>query len=335
MKLWKRRTPSESPVAELEQDAAAPPSYRLAAKDDAAALARIGDRLLGTGLLDWPGMAAADRDALVIVAERSDGTVGGMIGLTPLHIRSGQIVSARKRDRGVEDYPWWKLRGLALEPDLRGQGAARELLRRAVEGLPPEIVGVYGNVDLANLHAAAWYHRQGFHLAGAVRITGRGAPINLSAPGELFFRASTKRLTDHLAGRPNAREDARLLRDEFKSLALLHVDGRTDVGYRLFARRVAEAARADNTCAHLAINHQPSVVLGWDPAHRRVCTACHLDYSMDPAVVAHDAKDLCDGCGRRDGAVLQCAAALEEEHLIVHAGLCPTCRAGDLPAVEP
>lgn len=156
--------------------------------------------------------------------------------------------------------------------------------------------------------------------------------MNLSAPGEQFFRATIKALSDRLADRPDPHVDTRLLRDELKALVQLHTYGRVDLGYRLFARRVAGQSQADNVCAHLAINHQPSVVLGWDPAHHRVCSGCYLGYAQDPSIVAHDAQDLCDGCGRRDSDVMLSAAAVEDDHLIVHAGLCRTCRAGDLPA---
>jgi ribosomal protein S18 acetylase RimI-like enzyme len=316
-------------------------SYRLAEAGDTAGLDRLGGPLLvPAGNVDWTESFGDGRDMrtpLSVVASRDDGTVGGMVVVKPLSVRPEQAFTPgpRRRAYSVDDVPWWKVKVLAVAPDLEGQGVARELLRQVVGRVPAAVTGLYGNVSFESSRALAWYRRQGFHIGPVVTLSGRrgaGLVVN-TKPGEVTFRASTRRLADLLAGRPRPESDARLLRDDFRQAARVHsVPDRRDVGYRMYGRRVAETVGTDAGCAHLGVNDLPSVVMGWDPELRRVCTGCHLVRADNPAVAGNDASDRCDGCGRTDKDVLMGSAVLDDERLIVSAGLCPRCRSGALPA---
>jgi hypothetical protein len=149
--------------------------------------------------------------------------------------------------------------------------------------------------------------------------------------GQVFFHSYRRTIADHLAGAGRATFADRIARADLRRQIRSHEQGlpaRRDSGYRqLLSRLVAQ--KEFPACVHASMGPRPLVVLAWDPQLRRVCTSCHSDHTN--AVSAFDSEDHCDGCQRTRPDVALSWAVDEKALLIMHAGLCASCRA-DLPA---
>ncbi|WP_402378015.1 GNAT family N-acetyltransferase [Isoptericola rhizosphaerae] len=312
------------------------PTIRIATSADLPALTGLAD-LAGTAVRwkDRLGDGATIDTPLTLVAE-TDHQIVGAICSHPLDITPDAVIHSRFGATTASSHttPWWKLSMLAVVPSYEGRGIAHALLRHTVAAVPTGIDGLYGNVSLDRTRATTWYRRQGFYLAASMGLPGRTSRggIKVSTiPGDVFFRGELRNLRQHLEGQGHPRSERRTATQEFKrawrELTSAEPPAR-DVGYRLYARRLAARLATDRSeaCPHMELGPRPHNVLGWDPNLHVACFDCWTE--LLAAAEPYDDDDLCDGCGQRAGDVQLSCIALDDEFLVVHAGLCPPCRAG-------
>ena len=309
---------------------------RLAEDRDVPDLLDRDRRLIGVEYAWANRLGAGDTTGgyLALVAVEEADTSIGHIGVGPVTLRPEQVIWERTPGSHTPDgLPWWKVNSLAVEPWAQGQAAAQELLGAALERLPRHIIGLYGNVEATRTHEINWYRRQGFSIAPGVDLPRREGDTerrtHLSpGQGEVYFHALKRDLLAVKQGLDAAAVERRAARNDyrlFERFVAKTQSPQAALGYRLYARRIAESKNAP-TCPHGTIGPRTMLVSGWDPELRRVCTECEWNHLQ--AIQKYDAPDRCDGCEQQRSDVVLSWAAIEEDLLIVHAGLCPACRAG-------
>ncbi|KLI09261.1 MULTISPECIES: GNAT family N-acetyltransferase [Mycobacteriaceae] len=308
-----------------------------------------GDNERAIGLIEryvgidypWPerlGSGSSAHEWLSLVATDSRGVVCGVIGvgqptdknLHVLHQKGGPAFDPAK-------VPWWKIYVLAVDEGHRGSGIGRALLDATVRRMPRKYVGLYGNVELTRTDSIQWYRRQGFYISPMSGLTSTQRPQDTDtvgvAPskGEVIFRGYRQTLEDHLAGRAPAEWERRIATAEFIRQNKQREKAALDLGYRLYARRIAENSDAQS-CVHASMGPRNLSVFGWDPNHMRVCWECVGPHTQN--IKGYDADTLCDGCGRHDRDTRVSWATDDDQLLVVFAGLCLSCRRGDVPGVS-
>jgi predicted N-acetyltransferase YhbS len=310
-------------------------TYREAAAADIFELTQLTSKYVGVNYR-WPehlGGGGTAREPLALVAVDAAGAVCGAIGVSPPP--TGTLKVMWERVPGAVDLrmvPWWKVNVLAVDQPRRGQGIGRELVRETVRRLPRGHVGLYGNVEEKRTASISWYRRQGFSINPPSGLTSRERPGDRDAVGlapvcgEVVFRGYRSILRDHLEDKVHPQWEERAARAEYnwqvKVCSLVNKPA-ADLGYRLYARRIANSADP-STCLHASMGPRPLFVYGWDPDHVRVCFDCRLEHTH--RIQKYDADTHCDGCGNDHHDTRLSWAADDDHMLLIHAGLCPGCR---------
>lgn len=287
-------------------------------------------------IYDWAarlgGGCTAD-EHLALVAVDAGSSACGVIGVGPPPI--GTIDAVRERRNAAYDpsrVPWWKINVLAVERSRRGEGIARNLLGETVQRLPRGHVGLYGNLDQTRTDSITWLRRQGFYVGPSSGLTPTERPRDrdgiglIPAPGEVYFRGYRSILRDHLANRAHPKWEERTARAEYDRQVALYAksdNALPDVGYRLYAQRIANGANEER-CLHASMGPRPMFVFGWDPDHRRVCSQC-VDENL-ARIEKYDVETSCDGCGNEHVDTRMSFATDDGGMLLIAAGLCPKCR---------
>lgn len=310
-------------------------TVRTAAAGDIAELADRDARLIGVEYR-WAerlgdGATVATNLALVATDDDSGRTVGH-IGVTPISLSDMQILHSGRSISSIK-LPWWKIHALAVEPDHTGQGIARALLAETVARMPATLHGLYGNVEDDRGHEIAWYRRQGFYIATALNLSTADGELVGAHPdqGEVYFSASRRDLLAYLAGRPPRNIEQRAAAAELK-MWLKGTPPAPDLGFRLFARRIAEETTAAPRCPHADMGARVLWVAAFDPEHHWVCQRCMPDRLDSVEISGINLPDWCDGCSRRRPHVITSFAVCEDIPLVVMSGLCANCRAGTPPS---
>lgn len=271
-----------------------------------------------------------DEHAVTLVARRAGRIVG--------YLSWGRYVDGLTGARpSYQAAPWGKLHALGVAAHEQGAGVADALLAAAVQRLPGDIIGVFGNVSLDRGRAISWYRRRGFRVgvraeltdaAGEIAVlvvpgdllaTGVGREVHFAAPvADLVFAPRGWTVEDELA-----RAEAVIDRIRQTTVRFPEASARLD-------GRVGQLLERSSRCEHNALcGPQASVLLASDPELVIACADWCFDGRQAAANAAGEDDSQCDGCRAEVDALAPFVA--RRAHVLVLLWLCRAC-AGLAPA---
>jgi ribosomal protein S18 acetylase RimI-like enzyme len=298
----------------------------LASSADVPELHSLHQELVGIEY-DWAsylgGGGADDYLALALREERT-GDLAGYLGWGTFAFRGQGPLGAQILRPGPER-PWVKLHALGVAPDHRRQGIGKYLLACALHTLPPDVLGVFGNVEPHRHDAIQWYRRRGFNIAPMQSLHN---PIDENAPTfvwsedqEYHFAARRETIEKYLN---NARTEEQERQEAALDPVLVFHFPPTSIepGFASVGKDVV--AQSTRSCRHMSLGPRASSILAWDPELLRTCASCSAARCEALRNTEYESDTFCDGCRRHRPGVM--SGLTEVGTIIVEMGLCPACQ---------
>lgn len=287
------------------------------------------DRIVKTPFT-WNRYLSEDSESICLIAEVFGQPVGHLL-LTPAPVEA-HISDTAGRFMGTREFTWWKLRSLAVEPSVRREGVAGDLLKAARTRVPASTPGIYGNIAFASTpDAALWYRAKGFRVAldGQIREAagrGSGRTVLRGMPENMYFYAELSRL-DHFSASPPTMQDERKLALREMEVLASEMKGSLSAEYAYRAFGAALLERGPQRCIHLDERFGPQLgsLFAWDQEPMLGCRFCTEERrQLNATNTGSDREDFCDGCQRSARDVVVATVVVDLN--FVMAGLCVECR---------
>lgn len=268
------------------------------------------------------GAGGTDDYLALVVRDEREGSLAGYLGWGKFELSSDDGTQVL---RPGPERPWVKLHALGVARDHQGQGIARHLLEYALSVLPPDVIGVFGNVGLHSQDAIRWYRRRGFNLAPYQALhnpVDERDPTFVTTYGEEHhFAARRETLEKYLhTDRTEDQEALETVSDPVLCFQLPELT--TEAGFMAVAERIVADSR--KSCIHMEIGPRPSSIVAWDPELRRVCAFCAPQRVQGLRGTVYESDYYCDGCKRSCSDVTPGVTLVGT--VAVQMGLCADCR---------
>lgn len=295
---------------------------------DVPELESLHHELVG-GDYNWAvrlGAGGTDDYLALVVRDEREGSLAGYLGWGQFELTSEDGTRVLRPGPAL---PWVKLHALGVAREHQRQGIARHLLECALSVLPPEVIGVFGNVGLHSQDAIRWYRRRGFNISPYQALHNpvdeRDPAIVTTYGEEHHFAARRETLEKYLhVDRTEEQEALDTAADPVLFFQLPELT--TTPGFVAVAERTVADSRM--SCIHMGIGPRPSSIVAWDPELVRACAYCSPYRAEELRGTVHESDDYCDGCKRG------CTGVTTGVTLVgttaVQMGLCSDCQTSSL-----